>query len=460
MRYLLLCILLIFNTGIAAQQAEDEGEKIRILFIFDASNSMNATWQTQSRIAVARKLMTQTLDSLKGVENIEMGLRIYGHQKRIMPGQQDCEDTKLEVPISPSNESIDKIKLKIKGIECKGTTPIARSLLYAADDFSKCEGKCRDVIILITDGIEACDEDPCAVAKALHDKGIKVRPFVIGLGLDLSYLDMFKCIGSFYDASTEDLFQSVLKVVLSQALNNTSVQVNLYDTDKKPKETDAPMTFTDAKTGRIMYNFVHTLNHRKLPDTLSINPLTTYNLTVHTIPPVHKENIKLVPGKHNIIEVNAPQGKLNLRIHGQEYNSHQVKAIVREKDNPKTLHVQSFATETKMLTGKYDLEILVLPRIYMDDVTINQSRSTQITIPPTGIIAFENRQAIVGGIFYKKDGKLEWVYQFDSEKKYTQLVFQPGDYVIIYRYESSNTSAYTIEKPFTVNPLDQYTINL
>ncbi|MFN3918146.1 MAG: vWA domain-containing protein [Flavobacteriales bacterium] len=460
MRYLLITLLLLLPSLQVAAQVGGEGEKIRILFIFDASNSMNATWQTQSRIAVARKLMTKALDSLKGFENIEMGLRIYGHQTRIMPGQQDCEDTKLEIPIGSTSETIDKIKLKIKGVECKGTTPLARSLLYAANDFPKCDGKCRDVIILITDGIEACDEDPCAVAKVLHEKGIKLRPFIIGLGLDMSYMDMFKCIGNFYDASTEDLFQGVLKVVLSQALNNTTIQVNLNDTEKKPKESDVAMSFTDAKTGRILYNFVHTLNHKKLPDTLTIDPLAMYNLTVHTIPPIYKENIKLVPGKHNIIELDAPQGKLNLKIHGQQHNPHQIKAIVRKEGEARTLNIQSFSTEVKMLTGNYSLEIMILPALIMDNVKINQSKLTNITIPHTGLITFENNKPIVGDIFYKKDGKLEWVYKFDSEKSFNQLVFQPGDFIIIYRQENANTSVYTVEKAFTVKPGDQYIINL
>ena len=86
---------------------------------------------------------------------------------------------------------------------------------------------CRNIIILLTDGIEACDEDPCAVAIALKEKNIKLKPFVIGLGLDTSYLSQFQCIGEFLSAEDKDSFKSVLKFVISQALNNTTVQVNL-----------------------------------------------------------------------------------------------------------------------------------------------------------------------------------------------------------------------------------------
>ncbi len=164
------------------QDTEQDSEKIRILFIFDASNSMNAQWQNGSKMTIAKKLLSNTVDELRGVENTELGLRVYGHQFKILPGQQNCDDTKLEVEFSPGDGNIDKIKSKIRSIEAKGTTPIARSLEYSAEDFPECSN-CRNVIILITDGIEACDEDPCAVSRALRAKGIKLKPFVIGVGL-------------------------------------------------------------------------------------------------------------------------------------------------------------------------------------------------------------------------------------------------------------------------------------
>ena len=65
----------------------------RILFILDASNSMNATWGTQTRIDAAKELLAQTVDSLKGTPNLEIALRVYGHQSPITATYQDCNDT-------------------------------------------------------------------------------------------------------------------------------------------------------------------------------------------------------------------------------------------------------------------------------------------------------------------------------------------------------------------------------
>ena len=219
-------ISLISSFLITNVYTQNNDGKIRILFIFDGSNSMNAQWAESSKIAIAKELMIETMDSLKMLENIELALRIYGHQTRISPNEQDCSDTKLEVPFASANKNYIKIIDKIRGLEPKGTTPIARSLEYSADDFPLCDN-CRNIIILITDGIEACDEDPCAVAIALKEKKIKLKPFVIGLGLDTSYLNQFQCIGEFLSAENKDSFKSVLKFVISQALNNTTIQVNL-----------------------------------------------------------------------------------------------------------------------------------------------------------------------------------------------------------------------------------------
>ncbi len=89
--------------------AQNEDGKIRILFIFDGSNSMNAQWGNSSKITIAKQLMIQTIDSLKMLENVELALRMYGHQTRIAPGRQDCSDTKLEVPFAAAKAKSSSI---------------------------------------------------------------------------------------------------------------------------------------------------------------------------------------------------------------------------------------------------------------------------------------------------------------------------------------------------------------
>ena len=83
----------------ASSKAQDP-PLTRMLFVMDASNSMNAYWDNRPKINTARDILLKALDELDGQDNLEIGLRLYGHQTPIRPGQQDCDDTRLEVPFS------------------------------------------------------------------------------------------------------------------------------------------------------------------------------------------------------------------------------------------------------------------------------------------------------------------------------------------------------------------------
>ena len=165
---------------------------------------MNGSWESGKKNLIAKKLISETLDSLKGNPNVELALRVYGHQYDYRQGQV-CDDSKLEVPFAKYN--VDKIKKKLNTIQAKGTTPIAKSLEMAENDFPPC-ADCRNIIILITDGIEECDGDPCAVSRFLQSRGIVLKPFVIGIGLDPNFKKTFECIGNFFDASDEKTFKN------------------------------------------------------------------------------------------------------------------------------------------------------------------------------------------------------------------------------------------------------------
>ena len=164
----------------------------RILFVMDASNSMNAFWENEPKINASRRILLEALKPIENAPNTELALRLYGHQTRIEPGKQDCDDTKLEVPFGPHQG--DAIRKTMNEVRCLGTTPIARSLEKAGGDFP--DNNARNIIILITDGIEACDEDPCAVSRALQAKGVVLKPFVIGIGLEDGGKYNLKCIGN------------------------------------------------------------------------------------------------------------------------------------------------------------------------------------------------------------------------------------------------------------------------
>ena len=461
-KYILFAFLILFSTFANAQNrkikdtdTEQPPPLTRILFIFDASQSMFGRWQSDTKISIAQKLLSNMLDSLKNVKNLELALRVYGHQKNFPP--QDCNDTKLEVPFEKDN--ISKISQRLRSIVPRGTTPIAFSLEKSADDFPSCPS-CRNIVILITDGIEECGGDPCAVSMLLQKRGIILKPFIIGIGKN--FKESFDCVGTYFDATSEAEFNKALNVVISQALNSTTAQVNLLDTEGKPTETNVNMTFYDNFSGLIKYNFVHTINNRGLPDTIVIDPLAKYDLVVHTIPPVSLENIKLTPGKHTIIAVDAPQGYLKLKLMGNSMtqNVKNLNCIIRKKGTMPTLNIQYFNQTEKYIIGNYDLEILSLPRLYINDVQIKQSYTTTIEIPIPGIAIITKSVEGYGSLYVIEDNKMRWIYNLSEKEPLESIVLQPGKYRVVFRGKYSTRTLTTIDKEFKIESGTTTSVNL
>lgn len=438
----ILAIFLLLAT--LSAKAQQNKELTRILFIFDASNSMNGEWKGGKKMDIARNMLIRLVDSLKYVKNIQMALRVYGHQTSVEIHGQDCNDTKLEVPFSRGNAG--RIKAKLRKIVPKGTTPIARSLELCKNDFPR--SRARNVVILITDGIEACDGDPCAVALALQSRNVVLKPFIIGIGLDVELIDAFQCVGQYYNAANPTNFKTALNQIITNLVSRTTVQVNLLDSQKKPTETNVSFTLYDAATGRVKNNFIHTMNKAGRPDTLILDPMSGYNMVVHTIPPVVVKNIKLTSGKHNIIKALTPQGTLVVK----ETNSSRYKDtpfIVRKKGSMATLHVQKFSERQKYLVGKYTLELLTLPRLHYS-ISIKQSKTTTIDVPQPGVVTFSMPSAGYGSLFVVRKGKLHRIYSLDNTTRQA-LSLQPGKYVALWRTKSAKKTTYSVSKTFRVS---------
>lgn len=411
----------------------------RILILLDGSGSMVDPWQNTNKWEVAKKLVVKTIDSIQRTEpDVEIGLRVFGFQSpRAM---QDCKDSKLVVPIS-KNSSVT-VKNALQGITPQGYTPIAYSLFLAAGDFPTAEA--ANSIILITDGIENCEGDPCASAQVLRDKRITLKPFIIGVGIEEKDKQQFECIGAFYDASNEKTFSNAMSIVISQALNITTTQINLLDAFGMPLEKNIEITLYDHATGEVRYNFVHTPDAKNQPDTLYLNPVGRYDITVHTTPPVRLTDVELNPGKHNIIGIDVPLGVLSL-VEGASNTFNERQCVMRSNATGEIIYVQNFNTKMKYLSGVYDIEILTLPRIHYEDYELKGGIESKIEIPLSGNLTISTTDNILYSVFVMRGDKMEKV--FDSQLNSTSETIQllPGDYKIISRSNIKKVAASTKE---------------
>lgn len=440
------------NTKDTVVVAKD-GHLTRILFIFDASKSMWSRWQSDTKIAIAQRILSNLLDSLQSYPELQLGLRVYGHQKDFPP--QDCDDSRLEIPFAYNN--IPKIKHRLKLIYPRGTTPIAMSLQQCGNDFPPCD-HCRNIVILITDGIEECSGDPCKVSLELQKKGIILKPFIIGIGMN--FKEAFNCVGTYYDATSEEEFSNVLNVVIAQALNTTSAQVNLIDESGKPTETNSSMTFYDAISGEVKYNFEHTMNSRGYPDTMFIDPMPTYKVKVHTIPPVWSDTVTMNIGKHTIIPVNAPQGSLIFKVTDKNTQYRSIPILIRKSEDNTTINTQYFESSDKYITGKYDAEVICMPRLEIKNIQIKQDHTTSVEVPAPGVADISKGSEGNGSLFVIRNKKMEWIYNLSQGTKKESLLLQPGSYKIIFRSRYSNQTTDSKEVNFEIKSNIKTTIDV
>ena len=145
----------------------------------------------------------------------------------------------------------------------------------------------------------------------LQEEGIVVKPFIIGIGLEEEYKDTFRCVGNFFDAADPETFQEVLDIVIEQAMLDTSFEVDLIDGQGEATVTNVATSLFDSNSGELLERFVHTLSPFGDPDTIPVDPVPTYRIVVHTIPPLERDDVRFTPRKHNHVRFeNAGQGTI------------------------------------------------------------------------------------------------------------------------------------------------------
>ena len=455
-RFVLFLVILQSIASIGfAQSKPNSNIKTRILFMMDASGSMTNNWSTSNRFKISKTVIAAMADSLQKIPNIEMGLRVFGSMSAL--SLHDCKDSRLETPIRPNNAN--NIKLKLNSLQAKGITPIAYALEQCANDFIGSNEKCRNIVILINDGIESCEGNACEISKKLQQKGIILQPFIIGLGLSAESAATFDCIGRYDDAQDEIGFKRALKSTMNFILNNTTLQLNLLDEKGKATETNIPVTFYDNAVGVQRYHFIHTLNARGNADTLQVDPINNYNIVVHTIPAIEKKDVRIATNQHNTINIAAAQGELLVTTDGLSTYK-ELACVISKANETESIDVLTINEKRKYLTGLYDVEILTLPRISIRATRIAQSELTTIKIPAPGIVTILNTNAVpvLGSIFKEKGQDLDWVCDINGNTITETITLQPGNYRLVYKNKGSKRAMTTRDERFKISSGNSATI--
>ncbi|MBL4870076.1 MAG: hypothetical protein JKX72_03885 [Robiginitomaculum sp.] len=190
----------LFSGSTLAQTEKMPDDEARRLFymIYDSSNSMWGELSDKSRkYEAGRTAMSSVLDL--NLEDRDLAFRAYGHRDKT-----DCRDSELIVNATDSTTAKPLINKAVTNIRPTGKTPITHSLREALKDMGNRKGD----ILLISDGIETCDIDPCALMAEWRNQGIKIRVHVVGVGLNEIERKAMMCVadtggGKYFDAGSE-----------------------------------------------------------------------------------------------------------------------------------------------------------------------------------------------------------------------------------------------------------------
>ena len=179
----------------AAVQAEP-GAQVNVELMMDSSGSMAEETDTgEPRIDAAKRVLNEVIDAIPvDRPEVNVGFRVFGHGGNNSEAgrAESCQSSDLTVPIEGVNQ--DALREQVANYAPVGWTPIGLSLERAGADFPPASETVTNAIILVTDGLETCDADPCAIATSLNQSEAALTVYVVGLGLNAEELRITGCI--------------------------------------------------------------------------------------------------------------------------------------------------------------------------------------------------------------------------------------------------------------------------
>ena len=227
--------------------AQSESAAGNILFILDGSGSMWGQVEGQHKIAIAKEVMTGLVQELP--PNIRAGLEVYGHRSK-----GDCNDIEIVVPVGSGNRQA--LIEQIEAITPRGKTPITQAFQQAADQLRAMEDE--TTVVLVSDGKETCEGDPCTLVRELREQGIKIKVHVVGFDVTHDESEQLVCIaeaggGTYFSANNAEQLRDALVEVREEVVKMPEPAPQVAE--PQPKEPEkiqkTRKTISLAKLGHI-----------------------------------------------------------------------------------------------------------------------------------------------------------------------------------------------------------------
>lgn len=190
-KHLVLTIALALPASLQAQE--------NVMLVLDASGSMWGQIGGVTKIEIARETIAGLVNEWKP-EN-PLGLVAYGHRVK-----GDCSDIETLIPVGPldARAYIDTVNR----LNPRGMTPLSAAVVQAAEALKYSEQKAT--VVLVSDGEETCNLDPCEVGASLQAAGVDFTAHVIGFDVvNPEHQAQLRCLaentgGRYFNASDAD----------------------------------------------------------------------------------------------------------------------------------------------------------------------------------------------------------------------------------------------------------------
>jgi len=165
-----------------AQEIEKLATPKDAILILDASGSMWGQIDGVNKIVIAKDVVEGLVRNLPTEQRL--GFVAYGHRK-----EGDCNDIQTLADVGAERGVVIS---ELRGLSPKGKTPLTKSVEHAATalDYTKNAA----TVILVSDGLETCEADPCALAKTLEENGLDFTVHVVGFDVTEEERTGLQCI--------------------------------------------------------------------------------------------------------------------------------------------------------------------------------------------------------------------------------------------------------------------------
>ncbi len=194
-----------------AQAQNDTAGSASTIIVMDGSGSMWGQINGKAKLEIARETVGSVLATLPADQ--VLGLMAYGHRSK-----GSCDDIELIVP--PAKGSAQAVQKAVNEMKFLGMTPLSAAVRKAAEALRFTEQDAT--VVLVTDGLETCNADPCALGKELEAAGLKFTAHVIGFGVAKEQGAQLACLaentgGKYLQASDAASLNLALKETIAEA---------------------------------------------------------------------------------------------------------------------------------------------------------------------------------------------------------------------------------------------------